>query len=227
MHAGNLRRNNKDNRYSNLFSEQYVSYWADSPETAKAEMKKHGRSKNLLTFMAYDDATASFPTLSKKRTELLIVDGRDLGFHYILEKIDNNIELSKEDVELIKKIESYKPDCLAYKSMACTKGVNFLFFKKGFKKLAIRYVKLVLGERKQKNRQEIQCSYSCDYNAYPEYYGYSFEKLARTKMNNKYLATEEYRKRPEIMDFWHIEYRRQNLQKEHIEIDRKTGKIIK
>ena len=42
LHSGNLRLSRKDNRYSNLFPGQKLSYWADSPQTARAEIKKWG-----------------------------------------------------------------------------------------------------------------------------------------------------------------------------------------
>lgn len=68
LHTGNLRMSN--GRYSKLFPGEKVSYWASDSKTARAEVKKHGANNNLLTFFAYDDATASFPTLSKERNLL-------------------------------------------------------------------------------------------------------------------------------------------------------------
>jgi len=44
---GNLRE--CTGRYSKLFPNQKLSYWADSPITARAE-KKHGAGNNILTF---------------------------------------------------------------------------------------------------------------------------------------------------------------------------------
>ena len=60
LHRGNLRVSRKDNRYSNIFPGQKLSYWADSPKTARAEVKKWGAGNNLLTFWAYDDGNEEF-----------------------------------------------------------------------------------------------------------------------------------------------------------------------
>lgn len=56
LHTGNLRVSRKDNRYSQLFPGQRLSYWADSSQTARAEAKKWGAKNNLLTFWAYPHA---------------------------------------------------------------------------------------------------------------------------------------------------------------------------
>lgn len=50
---GNLRICSETNRYAKLFPNQKLSYWADSPDTARAEIKKHGAGSNILTFWAY------------------------------------------------------------------------------------------------------------------------------------------------------------------------------
>ena len=63
LHCGNLRVSRKDNRYSNLFPGQKLSYWADSPQTARAEIKKWGSGNNILTFWAYDDGSSFIPTI--------------------------------------------------------------------------------------------------------------------------------------------------------------------
>lgn len=57
LHRGNLRVSRKDNRYSNIFPGQKLSYWADSPQTARAEVKKWEAGNDLLTFWAYDDGS--------------------------------------------------------------------------------------------------------------------------------------------------------------------------
>ena len=80
-------------RYSKLFPGEKLSYWASDSKTDRAEMKKHGANNNLLTFFAYDDATASFPTLSKERNLLRILDGVHFGFLDILLKIENGKNL--------------------------------------------------------------------------------------------------------------------------------------
>lgn len=58
-------------RYSKLFPGQKISYWADSPYTSRAEIKKHGASKNVITFWAYDDDTSTFPCLERMSHLLL------------------------------------------------------------------------------------------------------------------------------------------------------------
>lgn len=132
LHQGNLRDRRSWNRYSMLFSGQKVSYWADSKRTAFAEMQKHGQGHNLLTFFAYDDATSSFPTLSKKRDVLTIIDGRGMGFHEILEKDDKGIPLSEEDKKLISKIED--ENLIALRIVLLQEKVEsiFYFLKRGF-----------------------------------------------------------------------------------------------
>ena len=50
LFKGNLRE--CTGRYSSLFPNQKISYWADSVMTARAEVKKHGAGCNLLTFWA-------------------------------------------------------------------------------------------------------------------------------------------------------------------------------
>ncbi|MBJ8056750.1 hypothetical protein JDS87_34335, partial [Bacillus cereus] len=72
-------------------------------------------------------------------------------FEKILSKIERNEELTSEEIKLIDLIEDRKPDCLAYKSEAKDGRTNFLFFEKGFNKLAIKEVKLYFGENKNKN----------------------------------------------------------------------------
>lgn len=80
-------------RYSKLFLNQKLSYWADSPITAKAEMKKHGAGNNILTFLAYDDGTSTFPTLQNQEP-LIIIDGRKCGVQDLLDKADNGMQLT-------------------------------------------------------------------------------------------------------------------------------------
>ncbi|MDE7265565.1 MAG: hypothetical protein K2N52_04755 [Clostridia bacterium] len=133
LHRGNLRSSNADNRYSKLFPYNKISYWADSPATARAEIKYHNNSNNLLTFWAYDDATSTFPTLPNDEP-LYIIDGLQFDFYEILEKFEQGYKLSKYEQEIIDDIIYENPDCLAYESRRKTKGVNYLFFEKGFNK---------------------------------------------------------------------------------------------
>ena len=202
LHSGNLREIDKSNRYADIFKSKKISYWSDSPITSSMEMGKHGRGKDFIVFMAYDDATSTFPTLSKNRSAMTIVDGRDFGFHKILEKCDNKQKLTKEEKDLIREIEKYDPDCLAYKSTARKNGVNFLFFEKGFKKLSLKSVKLILGSRRAKNSKKILCAYSSDYNPQPEQYGRYFNKLAKEGFDCKYLSSKEYKERKKTKLYW-------------------------
>lgn len=194
LNEGNLRMSNINNRYSSLFPNQKLSYWADSIEMATKEIKKHGSNNNIIVFWAYDDLTSTFPIIDNDE-RLIIVDGRDTEFHKILEKVELNITLSKNDEKVISDIKKLNPDCLAYKSVANPGGVNFLFFEKGFRKLSIRQVKLKLGERKSKNHNSIVCADFCDYTPFPESYGECFVPLAKIAMDNSYLNTEDYKEK--------------------------------
>jgi hypothetical protein len=121
LHAGNLKSNDNRGRYSRLFPNEKISYWADSKPTAVAEIKKHGSSKNYLAFRAYDDVSSTFPTLGINES-LVIADGRDLNFHNILLKIEQNEELSAEDIDKVELIKNEEPDCLAYQSVVKKDG---------------------------------------------------------------------------------------------------------
>ena len=192
LHAANLRVNNLENRYSKLFPNEKISYWADSKLTALSEIKKHDGNKNYLTFWAYDDASSTFPILNSNES-LVIIDGIELNFNNILQKIENDKKLTIEESKLIELIKEEKPDCLAYKSVANKNGVNFLFFEKGFKKLSLREVSLYFGERKSKNTKTIDCAITSDYKPIIENYGKCFKPIAQECMNNEYKCTEEYK----------------------------------
>lgn len=194
LHAGNLKSNDNRDRYSRLFPNEKISYWADSKATALAEIKKHGSRKNYLTFIAYDDASSTFPILNIDES-LTIADGRELNFRDILLKIEANEELTAEEIEKVKLIENERPDCLAYNSVAKDDGVNFLFFEKGFKKLALREVKLYLGESRSKSSETIPCAVTCDYAPVIESYGMYFEPVVRVRKDSTYEQTEEYKSR--------------------------------
>ena len=225
LHAGNLRYSNMDNRYSSIFKNKKVSYWSDTIMTARAEMKRHNKGKNFLIFKSYDDATSTFPTLSKERSPLIIVDGRDLGFHTILEKCDKKESLTEQEVDLIKRIENCEPDCLAYNSVAKVGGVNFLFFEKGFKKLSLRSVKLELGERKARNRRKILCAGTSDYIPYPEEYGSFFISIAKEGIDKNYFDTFEYKNREKIKNYWMHRREMEIRQQPHIIVN-SEGEII-
>ncbi len=197
LHSGNLRTNSSNNRYSALFPNKKLSYWADSPQTARAEVKYHCQSNNLLTFWAYDDATSTFPTLPIDEP-LIIIDGLQFGFFEILDKFEKGYQLTKNELYLIEDILWENPDCLAYESERNSGGVNYLFFEKGFNKLAIREVSLRLGDYKGKYTNSIYCAGTCDYAPYLEGYGGYFEPKARTLIDYNYIKSKEYRIRSSI-----------------------------
>lgn len=194
LNEGNLRMSNRNNRYSSLFPNQKLSYWADSIETARKEIKKHGSSNNIIVFWAYDDLTSTIPIIDNDEP-LIIIDGRNTEFHKILEKVESDMPLSKDDEKIIDGIKELNPDCLAYKSVANPGGINFLFFEKGFRKLSIRQVELKLEEKKGKNHNSIVCAEFCDYTPFPESYGECFMPLAKIDMDNSYLDTEDYKEK--------------------------------
>ncbi|MFR2604517.1 MAG: hypothetical protein ACLTAX_04235 [Waltera sp.] len=127
LHSGNLRLSRKDNRYSNLFPGQKLSYWADSLQTARAEIKKWGSGNNILTFWAYDDGSSFIPTIYPAEN-IRIIDGVHFGFDKILKKVGNHEELTHSEKEFIDKIGREKPDCLAYYSEAKAGGICFFVF---------------------------------------------------------------------------------------------------
>ena len=194
LQAGNLRSNDNKGRYSRLFPDEKISYWADSKETALAEIRKHGGNKNYITFWSYDDASSTFPTLNSDES-LVIVDGLELNFYSILTKIEENEPLSSEETEIIELIRQEKPDCLVYKSVAKESGKNFLFFEKGFNKLSLREIRLHIGEGGKSRTEKIVCALGCDYSPIIDSYGMYFEPILKTKMDNKYLESDEYRLR--------------------------------
>lgn len=225
LHAGNLRMS--QGRYSNIFPGEKISYWASDRETARAEVKKHGANSNLLTFFAYDDATASFPTLSKERDLLVIIDGIHFGFLEILLKIENGIELTKGEKSLVQQIKQENPDCLAYESEIDRTKTNYVFFEKGFKKLAVRELRLRLGSEQKISKNIIWCAGTCDYTAYLESYGEFFLPKARLGRDSSYTNSEEYKSRKAINNYWYGVYNDSIKLKPHIEIsvNPKTGEV--
>lgn len=197
LHNGNLRPNTPENRYSKLFPDKKISYWADSPITARAEVKHHNNSNNLLTFCAYDDLTSTFPTLENEEP-LIIVDGRDQDFGFILEKVEKEEQLSDKEQDIIKLISEENPDCLVYESLRSKDGLNYLFFEKGFKKLALREVRLRLGDESGKNTNRIVCAIMSDYAPVLESYGRYFMPLTKVKKCREYEKQNEYLNRKEI-----------------------------
>ena len=225
LHAGNLRMTS--GRYSNLFPGEKISYWASDSKTARAEVKKHGANSNLLTFFAYDDATASFPTLSKKRNLLRIIDGVNFGFLEILLKIEKGQNLTKGEMSLIKQIKKEEPDCLAYASEIDHTKTNYIFFEKGFRKLAVRELRLRLGSEEKISKNVIWCAGTSDYSAYIESYGECFLSKARIGKNSLYYNGDEYKSRREIKRYWYQRMEEEISKRPHLEInvDLQTNKI--
>ncbi len=200
LHKGNLRLSRLDNRYSNLFPGQKLSYWADSPQTARAEAKKWGAKNNLITFWAYDDGSSFIPTVYPAEN-LKIIDGIHFGFDKILKKVGNHEELSSDEKDFIDEIGREKPDCLAYKSEAKAGGICFLFFENGFKKLSLREVSLRLGDYKGKNHTTIPCAITSDFTPILESYGEYFMPIARVKYDELYKDSDEYILRKQVKDY--------------------------
>ena len=192
---GNLRT--CSGRYAKLFPNQKLSYWANSPTTARAEIKKHGAGKNILTFWAYDDRTSTFPILQNEEP-LIIIDGRKTGVQELIDKADKEKELSNAEQSYINDLMAQEPDCLAYDSHAKSGGENFIFFEKGFKKLELRQLQLRLGENNGGNVNRIVCADTCDYLPFIESYGMYFQPKTRVKMDKSYLLSDEYLQRKEV-----------------------------
>lgn len=207
LHSGNLRVSRVDNRYSQLFPGQKLSYWADSPRTARAEVKRWGSNNNLLTFWAYDDGSSFIPTVYPT-DQLRIVDGIHFGFDLILRKLDRGTPLSRDEEKFIDKIALEEPDCLAYRSEAQKDGICFLFFEHGFKKLSLKEVSLRLGSEKGKNHTKIPCAITSDFTPVLESYGCYFMPRARVKVDEKYKKTDEYILRKQVENHsWEKVYR--------------------
>ena len=200
LHSDNLRVSRVDNRYSNLFPGQKLSYWADSPQTARAEVKRWGAKNNLLTFWAYDDGSSFIPTVYPA-DYLRIIDGIHFGFDGILKKVENHEKLSEEDRNFVDRIALEEPDCLAYKSEARKDGICFLFFEHGFKKLSLREVSLRLGDYPGKNCAAVHCAVTSDFTPVIESYGYYFLPKARKKYNEEYKKTDEYILRKQVKEY--------------------------
>lgn len=196
---GNLRICSETNRYAKLFPNQKLSYWADSPDTARAEIKKHGAGSNILTFWAYDDGASTFPILQNEEL-LTIIDGRKTGVQELIDKADKKIELSNSEQNYINDLMAQEPDCLGYDSHAKNGGENFIFFEKGFKKLALRQLQLRFSKNNGGNVNRIVCADTSDYIPFIESYGMCFQPKVRVKMDKSYLLSDEYLQRKEVYE---------------------------
>lgn len=196
---GNLRICSETNRYAKLFPNQKLSYWADSPDTARAEIKKHGAGSNILTFWAYDDGASTFPILQNEEL-LTIIDGRKTGVQELIDKADKKIKLSNSEQNYINDLMAQEPDCLTYDSHAKNGGENFIFFEKGFKKLALRQLQLRFSKNNGGNVNRIVCADTSDYIPFIESYGMCFQPKVRVKMDKSYLLSDEYLQRKEVYE---------------------------
>ena len=199
LFEGNLRES--QGRYSKLFPNQKISYWSSSVKVARKEIKSHGAGNNILTFWAYDDCSSSFPTLLDLEP-LIILDGRKTGVQYLIDKIDNDIELDKDELEYMKRLLFKKFDAIAYESKIFKGGENYIFLESGFKKLSLREVRLRFGKKEGGAHSFILCAGTSDYNPYPDSYGKYFAKKAKKRMNNEYLNTNEYKQRMKCKEYY-------------------------
>lgn len=185
----NLRFSN--GRYSKLFPNQKLSYWADSADTARAEIKRHGSSNNIVTFWAYDDCSSTIPCMTNS-LPLKILDGRGNYIQDIFDKISNDEKLTKKEETEIRNILNEKFDAVAYFSHAFPGGENFIFFESGFRKLALRQIRLRFGRKDGGSHCRIVCADGCDYDPYPKAYGECFAPKARIIFNEKFLKDKRY-----------------------------------
>ena len=186
---GNLRE--CTGRYSKLFPDHKISYWADSAETAIAEIKKHGAGCDIITFWAYDDMSSFRPCMGNDEM-LRIVDGRECGIQEIIDKVENSEDLSTEEKKLIDGILAEPIDGIAYDSKARKGGENFIFLESGFKKLALRELRLRFGRRNGGAHNYICCADTSDYVPWLKNYGQCFLPKCRIGMNEDYLKSSEY-----------------------------------
>ena len=198
IHKGNLRKSIKDNRYSLLFkNKKKVSYWSSDMETAKKEFKFHNKYvKDIIIFQSYDDCSSTIPILGITE-QLKIVDWRLNNFNDILFKCENNIKLNSNEMKIIRNIEKYDPDCIAFKSKRNPKGINFMFFENGFKKLALRNVELKINYN---NKNIVTCAFWSDYKPCLENYGMCFYPIAKIKKDDNYIKLKEYKLRKKRYD---------------------------
>lgn len=158
--------------------------------TARAEVKKHGAGCNLLTFWAYDDASSFEPCLGGEEM-LCIVDGRSSGIQKLIMKVDKGSELTSEEKKIIDDILKEPIDAIAYDSEAYPGGENFIFLERGFKKLALREIRLRFGRKDGGGHNFICCAASSDYTPYPKEYGKFFLPKCKVGYDVNYENSEE------------------------------------
>lgn len=191
LHNGNLRRSN--GRYSKLFKNEKVSYWANDKRTAINEMRKHHKCDSYICFHAYDDSSSTFP-INNNFEDLIILDGRKSGIDKLINKIECKEVLTNDENVFLKKILEQKPDCLVYDSHAHKGGENYIFFESGFKKLALRSVKLKIVKNGKIYNKKVCCSFGSDYSPSIENYFKKFEPIAKAKLDGNYKDSKQYKK---------------------------------
>ena len=159
--------------------------------TARAEIKKHGAGNNILTFWTYDDATSTFPMLPEQEP-LVIIDGRKCGVQELIDKADNNIQLTQAEREYLTSLLSMNPDCLVFDSNAKEGGENYIFFEKGFRKQSLRQIWLRFGRKDGGSHNRIVCADACDYSPLIKSDGKCFMPKAKIVMVQSYLQSDEY-----------------------------------
>lgn len=139
----------------------------------------------------------------KYQEPLVIIDGRKNGAQEIIDKVDNDIPLSEAEKKYIADLLALEPDCLAFDSHAKKGGENFIFFEKGFQKLALRQLKLRFGKSEGGSCNQIVCADTSDYTPFVDSYGKYFVPKTKIKMDQSYLSTEEYLQRKQICEESH------------------------
>lgn len=131
---------------------------------------------------------------------MVIIDGRKCGVQELIDKADNNIQLTEAERKSLESLLSVNPDCLVYDSHVKERGENFLFFEKGFRKLSLRQLGLRFGRKDGGNHNQIVCAGTCDYIPFIKSYGKYFMPKAKIVMNQSYLQSDEYLSRQRILD---------------------------
>ena len=83
-------------------------------------------------------------------------------------------------------------DCIAYDSKAYPGGENFIFVESGFKKLALRELRLRFSRNDGGSHNYIYCAGTSDYTPYLKGYGKCFMPKCRIASDPNYLNSEEY-----------------------------------
>ena len=125
----------------------------------------------------------------------------------LIDKADSGIPLSKDEQRDMKELLAQEPDCLVYDSHARQSGENYIFFEKGFRKLALRQLRLRFCRSEGGSYSQIVCADTCDYTPYIESYGEYFMPKAKVRMDESYLNSDEYLLRKQINEESHRKLR--------------------